>query len=91
MFKKQEKGMSLCRVIFTTVSIVLFILAAFAIAYKFFKKHFKVTFESGDCDFCDDDCFCDDPDFEPECSVCDGTCDDDCTCDCDDGADGTEE
>lgn len=86
MFKKQEKSVSLCRLVFTTVAIVLAVLAALALAYKFFKKHFKVTFESGDCSFCDDDCFCDAPDFEPECSVCDKECDDNCECGFDDDA-----
>lgn len=79
MLKKQEKSVSLFKVVFMTVGIVLMILAALAVAYKFFKKHFKVTFESGDCSFGDDDCFCDEPDYDPEYSECDCAWDE---CDC---------
>lgn len=71
MFKKEEKGISIWHVVFATVGIVLFVLASLAVLYKFFKKHFKITFECGDCDFGEDDCFCEDADFEPECCVYD--------------------
>ena len=65
--KKEEKGVSIGKVVLITLSVVFCVLAAAAVLYKVFKKHFKITFECGDCAFCDDDCFCDDSDFEPEC------------------------
>lgn len=71
MFKKEEKGVSVVKVVLITLGIVAALVAVGAILYKILKKHFKITFECGDCDFCDDDCFCDDSDFEPEC-ICVG-------------------
>ena len=48
------------------------------LAYKLFKKYFKVSFDCGDCDSCDGGCFDDDfdlfaedEDYEPTCSLCD--------------------
>ena len=69
--KKDDRGVSVGKVVMITLSVVAIIIAAAAVLYKIFKKHFKITFECGDCDFCDDDCFSDDSDFEPEC-VSDG-------------------
>lgn len=80
MFRKEEKSVSVVKVVLITLGVVACVAAAAVVVYKFLKKHFKITFECGDCDFCDDDCFCDDSDFEPEC-IC-GDCDD-CD-DCDD-------
>ena len=82
LFKKEEKSVSVLKVVLITVGVIVAVLAAAAVIYKFFKKHFKITFECGDCDFCEDKCFCDDADFEPECCVYDG-----CACDMADAAD----
>ena len=55
--KKDDRGVSVGKVVMITLSVVAIIIAAAAVLYKIFKKHFKITFECGDCDFCDDDCF----------------------------------
>lgn len=65
--KKEEKSVSVAKVVLVTAGVVLAIVAACAVLYKFFKKHFKITFECEDCDFCDDDCLSCDDGFEPEC------------------------
>ena len=88
MFKKEEKSVSIGRVILITAGAVLVVLAALAVIYKFFKKHFKITFECGDCDFCEDGCLCEDADYEPECCAYDGCCCDDSD---DDAADDAED
>ena len=72
--KKEEKGVNVVKVVLITAGAVLAVVAAFAVLYKFFKKHFKITFECEDCDFCDDDCLTCEDGFEPEC-VCDDDCD----------------
>ena len=74
--KNEERSTSIVKVVLITLGVIAFIAAATAIALKFFKKHFKVNFECGDCDFCDEDGFCEDVDFEPECCVYDVCCDD---------------
>jgi len=76
MLRREDNSISVWRVVLLTVGIVLFLLTAVMVAYKFFKKHFKITLECGDCDFCEDDCFFEDADFEPECCVYDGSADD---------------
>lgn len=69
--RNEEKSSNIVKVVLITLTVLVFVAAALAIAYKFFKKHFKVNLECGDCDFCDGDDFCDDIDFEPECCVYD--------------------
>ena len=87
MYNKEGKRFGFLKVLLTTIGIILFLLTALAILYKFFKKHFKITFECGDYDFSDDDCF-DDIDYEPECCVYEGCCCEDCA---DDIADAIED
>ena len=65
--KKEEKTVNVAKVVLITAGVVLAIVAACIALYKFFKKHFKITFECEDCDFCDDDCLSFDDGFEPEC------------------------
>lgn len=79
MFKKEDKSVGIIRAVMITIGAILFITAAAAVMYRFFKKHFKITLECGDYDFGDDDCYCDDSDFEPECCVYDSCCCDNCT------------
>ena len=74
MSRKDEKNTGIIKAVLTTIGVIVVILTALAILYKFFKKYFKITFECGDCDFSED------VDFEPECCVYEG-------CDCDDCAD----
>ncbi len=74
MFRKEEKSGGVLRAVLITAGIIVFVFAAVAVIYKFFKKHFRITLECGDYDFCDDDCFCEEEDFEPECCVYDGSC-----------------
>jgi len=78
MFRKEEKSTSILKIVLTTIGVILFILTALALVYKFFKKHFKITVECGDCEFCDDDCLCEETDFEPECCVYESCCCEDC-------------
>lgn len=74
MFKKEEKRVSAWQAVLITIGVIVVVLGALAVIYKFFKKYFRITLECGDCDFCEDDCFCEDIDYEPECCVYDGTC-----------------
>ncbi len=73
--KNEERSSNIVKVVLITLAVLACLSAAIIIAYKFFKKHFKVNFECDDCDFCDGDDFCEDIDFEPECCVYDA-------CDC---------
>lgn len=75
MLKRDDNTISIWRVVLLTIGIILFIATLAIVAYKFFKKHFKITLECGDCDFCDADCSFDDVDFEPECCIYDGCSD----------------
>lgn len=69
--KNEERSVSIVKVVLITLGVIAFLAAALAVALKFFKKHFKVNFECGECDFCEEDGFCEDVDFEPECCVYD--------------------
>ena len=69
--KNEEKSTNIVKVVLITLGVIAFIVTAVMVAYTFFKKHFKVSFECEDCDFCDGDDFCEDVDFEPECCVYD--------------------
>lgn len=77
-----EKKTGVLRTIFIIVGIVVTLAAAALVVYKVFKKYFKITFECGDANICEDDCFCDEPDYEPQCCVYDG-------CEC--GVDGIDD
>ena len=72
------------KVVFIVVGAVVTIGTLAILAYKLFKKHFKVTFECDGENFCDD-CFPEDEVLEPIC-CCEGEdeCagEDECTCDC---------
>lgn len=74
MSEKNGKNFSVLRAVFITIGVIVTILAALLVIYKVFKKYFRITLECGDCSICDDDCFCDETDYEPECCVYDGTC-----------------
>lgn len=77
--KKEEKRVSLIKIITISAGVALLIVAAAALLYKFFKKYFRISFDCGDCDTCCQDCFGDefdplcscDEDFAPGCSICD--------------------
>ena len=43
--KKDDRGVSVGKVVMITLSVVAIIIAAAAVLYKIFKKHFKITFE----------------------------------------------
>lgn len=72
----EDKKVNVYKVIAITVSAVVLALALCYAAYSFFKKYFKITFDCGKCDDCDNDCFgidfdpdlCDE-DFEPRCCL----------------------
>lgn len=68
--RKKQNNVSVVKVVLITLGTVAAIAAALCVAYKIFKKYFKITFECGDCDFCDEDCSLEDEDAEPEC-ICD--------------------
>ncbi len=84
--RKDEKRVSLIKIITISAGVALLIVAAAALLYKFFKKYFRISFDCGDCDTCCQDCFGDefdplcscDEDFAPGCSICDAcdACDD---------------
>ncbi|MBQ8475140.1 MAG: hypothetical protein IJ499_05715 [Clostridia bacterium] len=77
--KNEEKRVSIGKIIAISAAVALLIFAAMVILYKFFKKYFKITFDCGDCDSCDQDCFGSDfepicftdEDYAPECTLCD--------------------
>jgi len=75
MFCKKKEENSVLKAVLITAGVVITIVAALAVLYKVFKKHFKITFECEDCDFCDNDTICSDDDSEPEC-ICHGCSDD---------------
>ena len=79
MFGKNEKKISIVKVVAITSTVVLSVLAIGAVLYKLFTKHFKITFEcDNNCEDCVEGC-CDDVDAEV-------LCDCDCGCDCCDDA-----
>lgn len=69
MFKKpEEKKTSVVKVVLITLGVIAAVGATLAVLYTLFKKYFTVTFECGDCENCDEDCFEDDLTFdEPIC------------------------
>ena len=46
--KKDDRGVSVGKVVMITLSVVAIIIAAAAVLYKIFKKHFNITFVCGD-------------------------------------------
>lgn len=71
MFNKaEEKKTSPLKVILIILGAIVAAAGALLVVYKIFKKYFTVTFECGDCDSCDEDCFCDEDelDAEPVCT-----------------------
>ena len=78
METKETRRVSIGKIIAISAAVALIAFAAMVIAYKLFKKYFKVSFDCGDCDSCDAGCFDDDfdlfmedEDYEPSCSLCD--------------------
>ncbi len=69
MFKKpEEKKTSVVKVVLITLGVIAAVGATLAVLYTLFKKYFTITFECGDCENCDEDCFEDDLSFdEPIC------------------------
>ena len=73
---RQDKKVSVYKVIAITVGAVVVATALCYAAYTLFKKYFKITFDCGKCGECDGDCLgidfdpelCDE-DYEPECSL----------------------
>lgn len=71
MYENGNKSGKIVKGIFITLGVIVAIMAALAIAYKLFRKYFKITLECGelegdDCDSCElsDDC-------EPDCCYSD--------------------
>lgn len=78
METNETKRVSIGKIIAISAAVALLIFTAMVIAYKLFKKYFKISFDCGDCDSCDAQCFDDDfdlfaedEDYEPTCSLCD--------------------
>ncbi len=62
------KKESALKTIFVVIGALVSIAALVVVVYTVFKKYFKVTFECGDCDCCDEGCFEDeDACYEPIC------------------------
>ena len=58
MFNKvEEKKTSPIKVILIIIGAVVALMGAALVVYKLFKKYFTVTFECGDCETCEEDCF----------------------------------
>ena len=75
MFNKvEEKKTSPLKVILIIIGAVVAVVGAALVVYKIFKKYFTVTFECGDCETCDEDCFEDEDELDAE-TVC-------CECEC---------
>lgn len=83
----EEKKVNVYKVIGITVGAVLLVSAICFAAYKFFKKYFKITFDCGNCEECEDDCF--GIDFDPE--LCDEDFEPVCTMDEDAAEDASED
>jgi len=76
MFNKvEEKKTSPLKVILIVLGALVAVAGAVLVAYKIFKKYFTVTFECGDCDTCDEDCFADEDELccEDVCCECEET------------------
>ena len=72
MFRREEKKSSVVKVVLITVGVIAAIGAILAVLYTLFKKYFTITFECGDCENCDEDCFDDELAFdEPICCEAD--------------------
>ena len=78
METKETRRVSVGKIIAISAAVALIAFAAMVVAYKLFKKYFKVSFDCGDCDCCSENCFDDDfdlfaedEDYEPKCSLCD--------------------
>lgn len=74
MSEKNGNKASVLRAIFITVGVIVTVLTTLVVLYKVFKKYFRITLECGDCSICEDDCFCEEIDYEPECCVYEGSC-----------------
>lgn len=62
---REEKRVSIGKIILVTVGVTVAVVATLAALYKLFKKYFKVTFDCGNCEDCTAGCFADD--FDPLC------------------------
>ncbi len=77
--EKETRRVSVGKIIAISAAVALLIFTALIVAYKLFKKYFKISFDCGDCDSCQNSCFddafdpfcMDDDDFAPSCSLCD--------------------
>ena len=74
MSERNSNKASVLRAIFITVGVIVTVLTTLVVLYKVFKKYFRITLECGDCSICEDDCFCDEEDYEPECCVYECDC-----------------
>ena len=86
--ENKKSTLNALKVVFIVVGAVVTIGSLAIVAYKLFKKYFKVTFECEGEDCCDD-CFCEDEAIEPICCcegedecACDCKCEEECTCGC---------
>ena len=81
--KDERSTLGALKVIFIIIGAVVSIGALVAVVYTVFKKYFKVTFEcDGDCCDCEDDCFCEEENFEPICCCEEEEEEECCCCDC---------
>ena len=79
MCGKNEKKISIIKVVAITSTVVLSVLAIGAVLYKLFSKYFKITFEcDSNCEDCVEGCCCDEAE--------DVLCDCGCGCECEDEA-----
>ena len=83
--KDERSTLNALKIIFIIIGALVSIGALVAVVYTVFKKYFKVTFEcDGDCCDCEDDCFCEEENFEPVCCCCEEEAEEEecCCCDC---------
>ena len=55
--KPEEKKTSPLKVILIIIGAVVAAAGVILVVYKLFKKYFTITFECGDCENCEEDCF----------------------------------
>jgi len=70
LLRKEEKKNSALKVVLIVIGAVAAAAATGFVLYKVFKKYFTVTFECGDCESCDENCF-DEPVIDEPFCCCD--------------------
>jgi hypothetical protein len=70
---QEKEQVSLLKIVLITAAVVVAIIAALAILYNFFKKHFKISFEydcDGNCSNDDGEYDFDDDELFSDCEFC---------------------